>query len=649
MTDGGESHRNEFGGTAANVAQIANLYGNVVYSAPERLADIPRQNLPGPRHYTNNERQLAELSEAGPVLRLVRGVPGSGRSTLCRVHVAENLDRYPDGDFLISLGSGPARLKDALATLLGEVLPGQDLPISVEGLSARWRSWSSGKRIAVVVDNALTTAEVVPFLPGPGPAAVLAVVAGEPSALIQDFGAAVVELEPLTGEVSRLLLEKMVGADRLAEDAEATLRLVETCRGSAAALTVVGALLKQSPGRTVGKLLRQIERQGGILEKLPQKAIFDLAVSQLGPLERDCYFFFGAHPGDDVSVETIADVLAVPQDEIEDACDVLVERSLLQEVRGDRLRMSGLIRTHAAQRPELLPAIVASYARRGWQAQSALMDRGWDRLLWPELPRAQWDDAGAWLAAERGNLAEAVRAGHRARLHEDVVRLCLALWPIHLRGGYALEMAEVNRLGVECALAWPSELAACVLGVQQAFAARERRRWDEALALLDEAGRHAVTPAAEATVVETRGLVLFAQGRLDEAAGELRRNLDLAIALGDARRTAMARFHLAKAELGARAIELLDAAATVFEGEPVNRVKVALWHAKKLGSADALEKVLEDAADLHRERAEAHEALAGFGSARAHLEEAQQIYLRRGFTLEALDVQERLNGLTDAE
>jgi tetratricopeptide (TPR) repeat protein len=478
---------------------------------------------------------------------------------------------------------------------------------------------------------------------------VLAVVAGEVSALIQDFGAAVVELEPLTGEVSRLLLEKMAGAGRLAEDPGATRRLIETCQGSAAALTVLGALLKQSPGRTVAKLLRQVERQGGILEKLPQKAVFDLAVSQLGPLERDCYFFFGAHPGDEVAVATVADVLEEPEDEIEDACDVLAERSLLQEVRGDRLRMSGLIRTHAAQRPELLPAIVASYARRGWRAQSALLDRGWDLLLWPDLPRAEWDGAGAWLSAERGNLAEAVRAGHRAGLHEDVVRLCLALWPIHLRGGYALEMAEVNRLGVECALAWGSDLAACVLGVQQAFAARERRRWAEALALLDEAERRAVTPTAEATVVETRGLVLFAQGRFDEAALELRRNLDLAAGLADDRRLAMARFHLAKVEPGARAVELLDAAAVVFEGESVNRVKVALWRAKKLGSAEALEKVLGDAANLHRERAEAHEALAAFGSARAHLEEAQQIYLQRGFTWEALDIQERLNGLTDAE
>ena len=72
---------NRFDGEAATVFQAGDVYGGVHYHEPERRIDPPRQVLPPPEHYTNNEPQLAALSrilthrddDDGPKVAIIRG------------------------------------------------------------------------------------------------------------------------------------------------------------------------------------------------------------------------------------------------------------------------------------------------------------------------------------------------------------------------------------------------------------------------------------------------------------------------------------------------------------------------------------------------------------------------------------------------
>src|ERR1700754_3121676 len=139
-------------------------------------------------------------------------------------------------------------------------------------------------------------------------------------------------------------------------------------------------------------------------------------------------------------------------------------------------------------------------------------------------------------------------------------------------------MAAVNRMGAELVTsAEPNaHLALAVLQFQIGFAERQARHWPQAAEAFREAAVQAELANdadAAATAVESTGLVYWDEGRPDEAEKWLSRNLDLALAIGKDRRTALARFHLAKARAPEEAFELLDQAARVLDSESLNRAK----------------------------------------------------------------------------
>ncbi|MFD9891559.1 hypothetical protein ACFWY9_19660 [Amycolatopsis sp. NPDC059027] len=671
----GDQH-NEFGGEARIVVQAHNIYGGMRFGEPDEPRSVPQQNGLPPKYYTNNEVQLLELDRglAGrdgdrPCVAIIRGTPGSGRSELTREWIHRHRDEFPDGHFLAPLGR--TTVKDALVGMLLEAsFALERLPPTVEALSAMWRGWSTGKRVALVIDDALSAAQVEPLLPGPGPSVVLVVEAGGLGALRARHGAALVTLEPLGPETSRVLLEQMVeDKERLAAEPEAVEALIAACDGSVAALNVVGAMFIEHERWKPSRLHQTLQRRGGVVKVLPRDAVFDFAFDRLEPLAQRCYLALGAHPGGDMALASLSAVLG---EEADDEVEQLLTMRLAQETQEERYLVSGLVKDHARSKAaddELLREIVSWYARRGWEAQALVQTRDWVGKIWSDRPAAshQWssEEAVAWLLAERVNLVEAAKAAHRLGAHEDVVRLCLALWPIHLRRGYAFEMADVNRLGFESAVAWSNDLAASVLAVQRAFAAMELRDWDDALSLLDTAAEYAGradSREAKATVVETRGLVRLACGDSAGARGEFRENLALAREIGDARRIALARFHLAKTEEPAVAMSLLDEAAAALDEEPLNQAKITLWRGKKLlaagdlvRAAEILDEVAVAAAKSawHRERAETSEAKADLALecgdlavARSHLEDALNVYALRGFTEEAVDIKVRLNELS---
>jgi tetratricopeptide (TPR) repeat protein len=201
-------------------------------------------------------------------------------------------------------------------------------------------------------------------------------------------------------------------------------------------------------------------------------------------------------------------------------------------------------------------------------------------------------------------------------------------------------------------------LAEAVLGFQHGFAHRQRGDLDRAVQLFtaaQEAAKRADSADAEATALESLGVAYLDQG--DPRATELlRRNLDLAFELGDPRRIALARFHLAKAVSAEEALPLLEQAWAGLADEPHNAAKVELWRGKKLIEADRLEEaettLARVSAAVHREHGEALLALADVALARGdraaereQVRAAAQIFQRRGLTLLAVSAESRLAAL----
>jgi len=625
---------------------------------------VPHQVGAAPKHYTNYEVQLSRLNEVlspenradGPAIALVTGTPGSGRSTLCRKWVNDQGDAFPDGTFYVPLALAAERAPDALEDLLRAVGHRPDeIPSGLEARSAMWRSWSYGKKIALVIDNALLPAEIAPLIPGAGPAAVLIVDSGESPKLRTEYSAKKVWIDPLSDEAARLLLGKMIGTDRLDSEAAPISELIGLCGGSAIALNILGALLEDEPA---ARTLRRIERKGGLLAALEITPVFDVAYELLSPLCQSCYQVLGVHPGDGaVSARTVADVLGEDEFDVSDALQELKKRHLVHEVADDRYLIAGsLVRDHAATKADddLPLRIVSAYRGAGLAVEAALPNRGWMAELWPLLtvrPPADKTAAREWLDIERENLEAVVELAYRLERHEWVCQFCLVLWTAHLTGEHPGEMVRVNDRGIEAARAWGNDLAAAVMTFQLGFAYRQSFRADFAASRFQEsidfAGK-AGSSTALATAIESLGLAKLDLADHAEAEALFRRSLDLATQLGEERRIALARFHLAKVRPPAEALELLDAAEPVLGSEYLNQVKIALWRGKKLleagtraDAAAVLTKTLAlaTARSFNRERAEANEALGDLAfetdrpvDARAFWESAKEIYYFHGFT-----------------
>ncbi len=102
----------------------------------------------------------------------IGGMPGVGKTALA-VHAAHRLaSQFPDRQLLISLhghtpGRDPVTPRDALAALLSAT--GTDprvLPPDLPERAALWRHRMAGQNALLILDNAASSAQVTPLLPG---------------------------------------------------------------------------------------------------------------------------------------------------------------------------------------------------------------------------------------------------------------------------------------------------------------------------------------------------------------------------------------------------------------------------------------------------------------------------------------------------
>ncbi|GAB2663171.1 hypothetical protein GCM10027271_22210 [Saccharopolyspora gloriosae] len=678
---------NSFDGSAHAVAQAGHVEGGIHFYAPSRPAEHPPRQVPQPtRSYTNNERQLraiteavrfAESGDAAPRVVVVRGPLGGGKSETAFRWVADHGGEFA-GRFYARLsgtdGESGAESEALRDFLIAVGYTASEIPATVQGRSNFFRSWSTGKNVVVVVDDAVTAAQVRWFLPGEGRSVVLVTEAGPLGALRQREKAAYVELDPLSPESARLLLQRILPADdpRPEAEPENVDALVERCEGSTLALCVAGALLADRPQRPVDRLVRELAREDRRLavlsrdESLSVTAVLNTAVDRLDDRDRLLYAAFGRHPGSgDVGVPAFVAALGASEDDVRDGLDRLVDARLVQEGARGRFFVDGLVRAHA-RRLGTDPAVRARFLRfyvdTAVPAGNAVMpQRGWLQRLWPDLDlTGSVSEPEAWLEAERANLRAVA-----GLLHDDgdaeVCRLAVALWPFHERAKHLDDMDAVNEHAVAVADDHGHPFAAGLALVQRGFAFRHRGERDKAAELFARAERIAREqdlPELAATAVESLGIARREQGDRDASRELLRHNLALAAEIDDQRRTSLAKMHLGSVEHPDAAVALLGEAVEGFRSLPEpdvhNEHKSLLWRgirAVELGHPEQAQADLHAALrhmtgeNRHFEIAQIHHALGARAvaadapdEAREHFERAASIYRTWGFLDQAEQV-----------
>ncbi|WP_158224389.1 MULTISPECIES: NB-ARC domain-containing protein [Amycolatopsis] len=676
--------RNRFEGDAHNAVQVGNFTGTMQFGAarsePRGYSLLP----PLTAHYTNHEDPLKKLDAifarrtGRPIVVIVKGPPGSGRTELAVRWVHRHTGDYPDGGpFFVRLGGGLSdsdRLLTGLRTLLlatGE-FRAEDLPHSLEGLSALWRDWCRGRSIALVIDDAVLASQVRALMPDEGDSAVLITQARELGTLRVHTVPEEVDIEPMSAEASRELLARIAGERLVAAEPDAIDQLVEVCDGSTIALCVVGMMLADADtDEPAARLARRLARRERVLHELSRdrelsvRAVLDAAYERMDELTQRVYGVLGAHPGSAaVSSRAVAAPLGEPDEDARDGLRGLVRARLVTRADEERVLMLGLVRDHARtklSRPVMGALIEHYWAHAVSAARVVSPGRIWNRLL--DDLRLFDDRATAltWLADEHPNLCATVDEAYRAGVLMRTAQLALALWVLHERGGYGQDMIEVNQRGVAAAEALRDPLLVSVLRTQLGFAHRQRGEYETAAEVLRsalDAAREAGSLEAEATALEGLGLVLLDES--DPRAGDvLRENLDLAGRIADERRLALARMHLAKVLEPDEALALLDLARAYFAAhrDQGNVVKTDLWRGRKLCAAGRLAEAREllggvtSVTGYHRERGEARLALADVARAEGadpvpDLREAERIFTRFGFPREAEMAAARLAGLS---
>jgi tetratricopeptide (TPR) repeat protein len=559
---------------------------------------------------------------------------GVGKSQLALRWLHAELERFPDGQLCADLG-GSGRPVDPEA-VLGDLLralgvPAESLPGSYEGRYGMFLTLTADRRLVLLLENAVSAAQVRQLRPAEGVAVLVTSRAGL-TGLRVDGPFLEVPVRALAEQPAVELLQPAAG------QATGARRLARLCGGFPLALSIVGAMLALRPFLSMDQLAEELhdgrERVGrlAIPGDVSLQAAFDMTYETLPPAAARLYRAMGLHPTAEFGVEVAAAATGLDEREAEAQLRVLVAHRLLDEVADRRFGFHNLIWLHAGQRAaaeddpaeriETVRRVLGWYVDRAAGADLAIQPSRWrvgarDAVSFPGR-RAAWE----WLRRERANLAAAVLladgpagAADRDRVDAAAWQLAMALWPLYFTDRLFEDWLATHTTGIEAARRLGDDLAVAKLCCQRGFAhlGQDRtaeaaedfrqglraasasgdgkarvtateslglallagRRFHEALETFDAAGRLGadLTPRAAALLRHHRARALTGCGRLDEAVAELGVARDSMRAAGDRYNEGRVLTSRAAAHRAAgrddRAAEDLGAALEIMRGESV--------------------------------------------------------------------------------
>jgi DNA-binding SARP family transcriptional activator len=263
--------------------------------APRHVAIPLRQTtLPPPAHlppdladFTGRRAELEQVSRwlvqpdydfaLGVVF--VSGMPGVGKSAFA-VHAAHQLrGHFPDGQFFIDLKATenePAHPSAVLHRTLRAVgVPEDEIPHSLEERSNLFRTWSSDRRVLMVLDDTASAAQVRPLLPSSPRSAVLI---SSRTAMHSPPGARLLNLDTLPHEDGIELLAKIISRERVEKESLSAATIVRQCGGLPLAIRAAAARLVAAKGWPLSTLATRLARWRTRLNELCSPG-FDLQAS----------------------------------------------------------------------------------------------------------------------------------------------------------------------------------------------------------------------------------------------------------------------------------------------------------------------------------------------------------------------------------
>jgi DNA-binding SARP family transcriptional activator/tetratricopeptide (TPR) repeat protein len=334
---------------AGNRGEQASALG-VVYSLPPDTAAFTGRRAELDRITATITAAAAAAASGGVVA--IGGMPGVGKTALA-VHAAHLLkDRFPDRQLFISLhahtpGQIPITPHAALAGLLAAVgVDPRYLPGDLAGRTALWRDRMAGQRALLVLDNAASSAQVTPLLPGSDGCLVLVTSRRHLGDL--PGHAAPVRLQVLSAQDAREMFVRL--APRAAAGPKETVaELVELAGFLPLAVSLLARVYARHPSWVLADLAA--ETQAGMLTLAAENdsvaAAFGVSYRHLAPRLQEFFRCLGLHPGTTIDGYAAAAAAGISLRDAAGQLDALHGEGLLTEAGRRRYGMHDLIRRYA--------------------------------------------------------------------------------------------------------------------------------------------------------------------------------------------------------------------------------------------------------------------------------------------------------------
>ena len=335
---------------------------------------IPMQ-LPSPAYrFVGRQAELRRLSaladQSGPgtagQIVVISGMPGIGKTALAMHWARQAAARFPDGQLYLSLGGfAPglrrARLSEPIRDLLdGLDVPQARVPVGTSAQAALYRSLLSCQRVLVVLDDALSAAQIRPLLPGSPGSLVLVTSRRQLTGLNATEGALLMRLEVPSYADARLLFEKRVGRDGTASGQQAVRTIIRLCARLPLALSIAAARTAAIPGpraTAFAAVATELGERSHGLDVLncgepatDLRSVFSTSYRNLSPAAAGLFRLLGSHPGPAISAPAAASMADLPQREACRALEELTQANLLAEHPAGRYHFHDLLRAYAAEK-----------------------------------------------------------------------------------------------------------------------------------------------------------------------------------------------------------------------------------------------------------------------------------------------------------
>ncbi|MDT0470850.1 BTAD domain-containing putative transcriptional regulator [Streptomyces sp. DSM 41014] len=355
-----------------DLAPAAKAEPQAVAAAPAEPLSRPAQLPADLASFTGRAPELAQLRALLPgegelpatvVINAIAGMAGVGKTALA-VHWAHEIaHRFPDGQLYINLrGFDPTGAtvppEEAVRLFLDALgVPSQRIPSGLDAQAGMYRSLLADRRVLILLDNALDTAQVRPLLPGsPG---CMAIVTSRNwlTGLVANDGAHPLTLKPLDAVEAHGFLARRLGEARLVAEPGATEEIIERCARLPLALAIVAARAAAHPDFPLSAVAEELCDSHDSLDAFAGgdlstdvRAIFSWSHRALSAPAARLFRLLGLHFGPHVSAPAAAALAGLTVREARVLLGELTHAHLLLEYLPGRYSLHDLLRVYAAER-----------------------------------------------------------------------------------------------------------------------------------------------------------------------------------------------------------------------------------------------------------------------------------------------------------